>query len=85
MAVTNEGGRTIPAHLPTGTGHGLIGMRERAKLYGGRIDIGPRDDGDGFAVRLTLPLTARAGALPATGRRGGPDPDDRLPPAPREG
>lgn len=85
VAVTNEGGRTIPAHLPTGTGHGLIGMRERAKLYGGRIDIGPRDDGDGFAVRLTLPLTARAGALPATGRRGGPDPDDRLPPAPREG
>ncbi|MGW9435468.1 sensor histidine kinase [Streptomyces sp. NPDC055607] len=84
VAVTNEGGRTIPAHLPTGTGHGLIGMRERAKLYGGRIDIGPRDDGGGFAVRLTLPLTARAGALPATGRRGGPDPDDRLSPAPRE-
>ncbi|WP_063885316.1 MULTISPECIES: sensor histidine kinase [unclassified Streptomyces] len=83
--VTNEGGRTIPAHMPAGTGHGLIGMRERAKLYGGRIDIGPRDEGDGFAVRLTLPLTAQAGAPPATGRRGGPGPDDRLPPAVREG
>ncbi|MFF5454499.1 hypothetical protein ACFY40_25170 [Streptomyces sp. NPDC012950] len=63
----------------------MIGMRERAKLYGGRIDIGPRDGGDGFAVRLTLPLTARAGAPPATGRRDGPAPDDRLPPAVREG
>ncbi|WP_411075601.1 sensor histidine kinase [Streptomyces sp. cmx-4-7] len=83
--VTNEGGRSIPAHMPAGTGHGLIGMRERAKLYGGRIDIGPCDDGGGFAVRLALPLTARVGALPAPGRRGGPDPDDRLPPAAREG
>ncbi|MFF6873004.1 histidine kinase [Streptomyces sp. NPDC012450] len=83
--VTNGGGRSIPAQIPTGTGHGLIGMRERAKLYGGRIDIGSRDDGDGFAVRLTLPLTARAGAPPATGRRDGPAPDDRLPPAVREG
>ncbi|WP_432126552.1 sensor histidine kinase [Streptomyces sp. bgisy082] len=85
VRITNGGGRSIPARTSVGTGHGLIGMRERAKLYGGRIDIGPRDDGDGFAVRLTLPLTARAGAPSVTGRRGGPGPDERLPPAAREG
>jgi nitrate/nitrite-specific signal transduction histidine kinase len=34
-------------------------MRERAKLYGGQISIGPQEQG-GFAVRLTLPTSARA-------------------------
>ena len=37
-----------------GDGHGLIGMRERAALYGGRLDAAPR--GTGFGVRATLPL-----------------------------
>jgi signal transduction histidine kinase len=41
-----------------GSGHGLIGMRERTSLYGGRLDAGPRPDG-GFAVRASLPLAAR--------------------------
>ncbi|WP_433361040.1 sensor histidine kinase [Actinoplanes sp. CA-142083] len=36
------------------TGNGLIGMRERAMLYGGTLDAGPRPGG-GFEVRLTLP------------------------------
>jgi signal transduction histidine kinase len=36
-------------------GHGLIGMRERAQLYGGRLEAGPHDGG-GFAVSATLPL-----------------------------
>jgi signal transduction histidine kinase len=38
-----------------GSGHGLIGMRERAASFGGRVDAGPRADG-GFRVSAELPL-----------------------------
>ena len=40
-----------------GTGHGLIGMRERALLLGGDLDVGPLPAG-GFRVRARLPLAA---------------------------
>jgi signal transduction histidine kinase len=44
---------------PTGNrdGHGLIGMRERAALYGGTLTAGPADGG-GFRVTAVLPLGA---------------------------
>lgn len=38
-----------------GGGHGLIGMHERAALYGGEVVAGRRSGG-GFAVRVRLPL-----------------------------
>jgi len=39
---------------PTAGGHGLVGMRERAALFGGTLTAGPRD-GRGFEVRASLP------------------------------
>jgi signal transduction histidine kinase len=36
-------------------GHGLVGMRERVALCGGRLDAGRRPSG-GFAVRVLLPI-----------------------------
>ena len=40
---------------PARRGHGLIGMHERALLYGGTLDVGRREHG-GFSVRARLPL-----------------------------
>lgn len=42
-----------PATQPDG-GYGLIGMRQRAELYGGRLDAGPCSGG--FTVRARFPL-----------------------------
>jgi signal transduction histidine kinase len=38
-------------------GHGLVGMRERVRLYGGEIQAGPA--GNGWRVHATLPLGVR--------------------------
>ncbi|MFF6812188.1 sensor histidine kinase [Streptomyces sp. NPDC012403] len=41
-----------------GTGHGLVGMRERVRLAGGTLDVGPLPDG-GFRVAARFPLTEK--------------------------
>ncbi|MEU5757167.1 sensor histidine kinase [Streptomyces sp. NPDC047829] len=42
----------------SGTGHGLVGMRERVRIIGGTLDTGPLPDG-GFRVAAQFPLTER--------------------------
>jgi signal transduction histidine kinase len=44
-----------------GTGHGIMGMRERAAALRGTLEAGP-SPGGGFRVRLALPLPVRAEA-----------------------
>jgi signal transduction histidine kinase len=41
-----------------GTGHGLVGMRERVRIIGGTLDTGPLPDG-GFRVAAQLPLNEK--------------------------
>jgi signal transduction histidine kinase len=41
---------------PDGPGFGIIGMCERARLYGGSLEAGPRTPGAGWAVRGRFPL-----------------------------
>ncbi len=66
-----DDGRGVPSDgaRGCGSGHGLIGMRERVRLYGGQLHTGPRTDGCGFEVRARIPLDAATptlSPLPAT-------------------
>ncbi|MEU6663166.1 sensor histidine kinase [Streptomyces sp. NPDC046821] len=50
-----DDGRSVPAPSGSGSGHGLIGMYERASTVGGRAQAGVRPEG-GFSVIADLPL-----------------------------
>ncbi|MFE4722246.1 sensor histidine kinase [Streptomyces sp. NPDC056728] len=50
-----DDGPSQPTRSDPGSGHGLIGMRERAGAVGGRVQAGPRAEG-GFTVTAELPL-----------------------------
>ncbi|MEV4802976.1 sensor histidine kinase [Nonomuraea sp. NPDC049421] len=54
--------------------HGLLGMRERARLYGGAVITGPRPQG-GFEVVLTLPLPSAGAQAGSEERVEGADPE----------
>jgi signal transduction histidine kinase len=57
IEVCNDRPATGPAHpIPPG-GHGLIGMRERAALYGGSLVAGARPEG-GFRVHTRIPTVS---------------------------
>ncbi|MFC5724530.1 sensor histidine kinase [Streptomyces gamaensis] len=51
---TSVAGTRSPSAVTSG-GYGLIGLRERVSLYGGRLDARP--DGDGFRVTAVIPLS----------------------------
>jgi signal transduction histidine kinase len=53
-----DAGRAYAAKSQS-TGHGLVGSRERATLYGGTFDAQPHPDG-GFVVRASLPIATGA-------------------------
>ncbi len=54
LEVIDNGSRAIGA-VAVGSRRGLIGMRERVELFGGRFSAGPRD-GRGFRVFARLPI-----------------------------
>lgn len=65
VALTYQDGRVLvdvvddgrgSASVTDDSGHGLMGMRERVLLQGGTLLAGPQQGG-GFAVRVTLPLS----------------------------
>jgi signal transduction histidine kinase len=61
LAVADRGPGPDPGHEG---GHGLVGMAERMRLYGGELHTGRRDGG-GFEVRARIPLAADREAQPA--------------------
>lgn len=48
-----DGGARLPVAPSPGAGRGLIGMRERAAVYGGTVDAGP--SAGGWRVHATFP------------------------------
>lgn len=57
LEVVNAPGPTVPTTGGLGSGRGLVGMRERVRLYGGDLAAGPTEDG-GFRVHARLPRVA---------------------------
>jgi signal transduction histidine kinase len=60
LLIDVRGAETTPAGTPVVPGFGLIGLHERARSVGGRLEAGPGADG-GFRVQADLPTDGDAG------------------------
>jgi signal transduction histidine kinase len=67
LAVRNDGRAGLPGGAPAGTAgagrHGIVGMRERAAVFGGTLDAAPLAGG-GFQVTAFLPVHGQSAAQP---------------------
>lgn len=59
LHIRNEPGRIPAEPTANGAGHGLVGMRERVRLYGGTLHVGAQLDGS-FLVEAVLPMPTRS-------------------------
>jgi signal transduction histidine kinase len=94
VADTGRGAPSLAARDVTGgdqphTGHGIVGMRERAATAGGTLHAGPASGG-GFTVTATLPFGRSDGAEDAQARStdngaGAPNPTASSPAVPGAG
>lgn len=55
VSVHDNGRADTTRPAPTSPGFGLVGLRERAAVFGGSLEAGSRDGG-GFELQVTLPL-----------------------------
>ncbi|MEU1160519.1 histidine kinase [Streptomyces sp. NPDC005921] len=62
VRITDTGSlsRKPPTARRKDSGHGLVGIRQRAALYDGTVTIGPRDDGQGWIVEVLFDPSASA-------------------------
>src|SRR4051812_8512202 len=55
VQIVDDGTAARGSNGAAGRGHGLIGMRERAAVFGGELQAGPHQGG-GFTVQASIPL-----------------------------
>jgi signal transduction histidine kinase len=67
VRIADRGEGALTARLD-GSGHGLVGMRERVRMYGGELHAGRRRGG-GFEVTARLPLEGEEEAALTAGAR----------------
>ncbi|NIJ04450.1 histidine kinase [Frigoribacterium faeni] len=85
VEVADDGRGTIPA-ASVGTERGLVGLRERAALFGGTLEAGPRAElgGRGWRLLLTLPGTGQVDGAAGADAGGGAVGDGGSPGSPEE-
>jgi signal transduction histidine kinase len=67
VLVSDRGGGPVDARLGS-SGQGLVGMRERVRMYGGELRAGRRRGG-GFELSVRLPLEGEEDAALTAGAR----------------